>query len=104
MRKLPIPPDCHSADQAIELISGWIVDQKLQCSLYPSVFEKNPENWGVLLADAARHISRALEEEAGMDKDEVLSMIWKKMNESWNDPWEEFDGDHVEWPTTDDEA
>lgn len=38
-RELPVPDDTHDAEEAIELIRGWLIDKRLICSLLPTAFE-----------------------------------------------------------------
>ena len=97
MRKLPIPPNTKNDENSIELIRGWIINQKLECSIFPSVWQDEPETWGILIADIARHVASALEKDTGKNKNEILESIKKTIDKEWNSPWEEYEGDFVDW-------
>jgi hypothetical protein len=75
IKELPIPPDAHTAKQAVEIFRAWIIDGPLQCSLFPTVWKDDPSTWGMLLADAASHIANALQEECGLDRETILQSI-----------------------------
>jgi hypothetical protein len=87
-RELPIPPDTVAAKEAIELFRGWLIDDQLQCSLFPTAFP-DPAVWGMLLADAARHIANALAENEVMDRETALAAIASKFAEEMQSPSDE---------------
>lgn len=62
MTELPVPPDAGTVPDARELLRAWLIDDTLQCSLRPDVFE-DPSTWGAVLADLGRHVARALHEQ-----------------------------------------
>ena len=74
-----IPPDAHTADEAHEILRGWLIDRRLQCSLLPGAFPE-PFGWGILLADVAHHIADALAESDGADRATVLRDIARAFN------------------------
>lgn len=96
MRELPIPPDAESAGQAVEVARGWIVDNKLQCSLFPTIWADTPEVWGILLADFAAHISDAIAAESDMSREEVHRIISKRLLAELDLPSAEHKGDFVD--------
>ena len=96
MRELPIPPDAPKATQAIEVFRGWIIDGGLHCSLFPTIWEKTPEVWGMLLADAARHVANAIAEETGADSAAVFSNIKTALENELHDPSDEHEGQFSE--------
>jgi len=98
-RELTIPPDANLAEEAVELFRGRIIDQKLQCSIFPSIWKDNPGTWGILLADVARHISSAVENEFGIDKRETLEEIKRVLDQEWLSEWDEYEGDFIENPS-----
>lgn len=95
-RELPVPPDAEQADQAIEVFRGWIVDGGLQCSLFPTVWKKTPEVWGILLADAARHVADAIAKESGIGSSEIFSAIRNKLVAELEDPSAEHEGQFID--------
>ncbi len=96
MHELQIPPDAHTAEQAVEVARGWIIDNELQCSLFPSVWADNPEVWGILLADFAAHVSDAIAAETDMSREQVHRIISKKLIEELELPSAEHTGDFVD--------
>ena len=56
-----------------EVLRAVIADGNLQVSLRRAFDE--PEAWGVLLADVARHIGRIYALEAGMREDDVVEKV-----------------------------
>ena len=96
MRELPIPPDAQDARQAIEVARGWIVDDRLQCSLFPSIWKETPEVWGILLADFLSHIAQALANETALTEEQLRHMISKRLIDELNAPTAEHTGDFVD--------
>ncbi len=99
MRELPIPPDARTAEQAVEIARGWIVDGMLQCSLFPSIWAETPEVWGILLADFLSHIAHALAQETDMTSEQLRRIISKKLIDELGTPTTEHTGnfvDHIE--------
>ncbi len=75
-RELPAPEQAETAEQATEVIRGWIIDDALHCSLSPKAFEA-PADWGRFLADVLELLSNAIADETGTDRAEILSTIKK---------------------------
>ena len=98
MRELSIPPDAHSTQDAVELIRSWIIDGKLQCSLFPTIWADRPETWGVLLADVAHHVSNAASAQGRYTKQQILSSIAARFASEIAAPTDEHEGDFVERP------
>jgi hypothetical protein len=74
MSELPTPPDAANDPTAMEVLRAWLIGDALHCSLDAGVFE-DPASWGAVLADLARHISRALQESDGSDPQATLRAI-----------------------------
>jgi hypothetical protein len=96
MRELPIPPDAKQAQQAIEIARGWILDNRLQCSLFPTIWKDTPEVWGILLADFLSHIAQAIASESELTRDQVRGIITKRLLAELNAPTAEHTGDFVD--------
>lgn len=75
MRELPIPLEAETAKQADEILRGWIINQRLFCSLRPAFWAEEPEAWGILLADVFQHVCDSLHQETGKDKTELKNTI-----------------------------
>jgi hypothetical protein len=70
-----VPPDAEAAEQAVELLRGWIIDGQPQYVLFPTAWKDDLPSWGRFLADTARHVTNAIAEETGRDPSEILETI-----------------------------
>jgi hypothetical protein len=95
-RELPVPPDADNAEQAIEVARGWIVDNRLQCSLFPTLWRETPEVWGILLADFMSHIAQALARETDLTEDQLRHIISKRLIDEINAPSAVHEGDFID--------
>jgi Domain of unknown function (DUF5076) len=80
-KSLPIPAPAKRDPQSVEMMRTWIAEGRVHVALNIGFWEQ-PERgvderdaWGVLLADLARHIANAHEEEYGRDPRETLVAI-----------------------------
>ena len=96
MQELPLPPDAHDAEQAVEVARGWIVDKRLQCSLLPTIWKETPEVWGILLADFMSHVTQAIAKETDLTEEQARNIISKKLIDELSAPTAEHTGDFVE--------
>ena len=69
----PIPPDAIARDDAVEVLRAFIVDGGLSIS-FTRAFD-DPEMWGMLLVDIARHAARVYEREGVMSEADALASI-----------------------------
>ena len=60
-------------DDAIEVLRAFVVDGGLSIA-FTRAFEE-PDMWGLLLVDIARHAARAYARESGYTEDEALTRI-----------------------------
>jgi hypothetical protein len=60
--------------QAVELLRAWVVGQELHCSLDAGAFP-DADTWGVVLADLARYVARALKDQEGKDEAATLQAV-----------------------------
>jgi hypothetical protein len=74
MSELTAPPDAAGDPNAVELLRAWLVGDTLQCSLRADVFE-DPASWGAVLADLARHVASAVQQDSGADLEATLRLI-----------------------------
>ncbi|EKU99437.1 hypothetical protein Lepto7375DRAFT_1480 [Leptolyngbya sp. PCC 7375] len=96
MNELPIPPDAEDANVAIEIARGWIVDDRLQCSILPTIWKDTPEVWGILLADLLSHVCDALASETDMTRDQLHRIITKKLIDEIGEPTDKHSGDFID--------
>jgi Domain of unknown function (DUF5076) len=72
-KEQPLPPDVMGRDDATEVLRAFVVDGGLSIA-FTRAFEE-PDMWGLLLVDIARHAARAFARESDYTEDEVLSRI-----------------------------
>ncbi len=72
-REQPLPPDVMGREDATEVLRAFVVDGGLSIA-FTRAFEE-PDMWGLLLVDIARHAARAYAREAEFTEDEALSRI-----------------------------
>jgi hypothetical protein len=68
-----LPPDVIGRDDAVEVLRAFVVDGGLSIA-FMRAFEE-PEMWGMLLVDIARHAARVYEREGVCSYEEALARI-----------------------------
>ena len=91
MKELQVPAPAIEDENAIEMARVWIAQRGLHCSLKVGTYVENsnvPEEkpWGILLADIARHVARALEGGYSMDGAAVLKGIRESFENELSKP------------------
>ncbi len=74
MKELFVPAAACRDVNSVEVLRVWIAGQGLHVSLLAGAWE-DPETWGILLADLARHIVNAYGQEALLDPADTLLRI-----------------------------
>jgi hypothetical protein len=69
--ELKIPAKAETADRAFELARIWTADGGQHVSLATGLW-RDPADWGLALADVARHIASAYEQTDGIPAAEAL--------------------------------
>ena len=72
-REQPLPPDVIGRDDATEVLRAFVVDGGLSIA-FTRAFEE-PDMWGLLLVDIARHAARAYAQESSYTEEEALARI-----------------------------
>jgi hypothetical protein len=72
-KEQPLPPDVIDRDDATEVLRAFVVDGGLSIA-FTRAFEE-PDMWGLLLVDIARHAARAFARESSFTEDEALTRI-----------------------------
>src|SRR3982750_1928636 len=72
-KEQPLPPDVVGRDDAIEVLRAFVLDGGLSIA-FTRAFEE-PDMWGLLLVDIARHASRAYARESAYTEQEALKRI-----------------------------
>jgi uncharacterized protein DUF5076 len=68
-----LPPDVMGRDNAIEVLRAFVLDGGLSIA-FTRAFEE-PDMWGLLLVDVARHAARAYARESEYTEEEALARI-----------------------------
>ncbi|MBU6458529.1 MAG: DUF5076 domain-containing protein [Bradyrhizobium sp.] len=72
-REQPLPPDVIGRDDATEVLRAFVLDGGLSIA-FQRAFEE-PDMWGLLLVDIARHAARAYSRESSYSEEEALARI-----------------------------
>lgn len=96
MKTLVIPPAAQRDEKAVQMLSAWIAEKGLHCSLNVGMWEENgrPEApaWGILLADAVRHIANALQEQYGHPAPDTVAAILESLHGELGEPTSQVTG------------
>jgi len=100
MNERPIPAAALRDNDSVEMLRVWIAEQKLHCSLKIGMYRETmnvPEEtaWGVILADATRHIAKAMEEKYAVNQSDVIKKIRDKFLQELGDPTSDAKGEFV---------
>jgi hypothetical protein len=83
-KEQPIPPDALTRDDAVEVLRAFVVDGGLSIS-FTRAFD-DPQMWGMLLVDVARHAARVYATEGVMDEADALAAIVDMFEAELSDP------------------
>ena len=72
-KEQPLPPDVIGRDDATEVLRAFVVDGGLSIA-FTRAFEE-PDMWGLLLVDIARHAARAYARESAYTEEEALARV-----------------------------
>jgi hypothetical protein len=72
-KEQPLPPDVMGRDAAIEVLRAFVVDGGLSIA-FQRAFEE-PDMWGMLLVDIARHAARVYAREGDYTEEDALRRI-----------------------------
>jgi hypothetical protein len=79
MHTLVIPPAAQRDDQAVQMLSAWVAERGLHCTLNIGHFHAQGHNeasaWGTLLADVVRHIANAMQSEHGATAEQTIQAV-----------------------------
>lgn len=78
------PPGAYGGAGAFEILRAWVVNGGLQVSM-KKVWDE-PDPWGVLLVDLARHASRAYAAEKVCSFEEAMAKIRALLEAEWARP------------------
>ena len=83
-KEQPLPPDVIGREEATEVLRAFVVDGGLSIA-FQRAFEE-PEMWGLLLVDIARHAARAYARESDYSEEEALERILEMFEAEINRP------------------
>jgi Domain of unknown function (DUF5076) len=90
MKPLVVPPAAQRDEHSIQMLSAWIAEKGLHCTLNIGFFEANgrdePGSWGLLLADLIRHIGNARQEEHGIEADHTVRAVLQALEAEMEHP------------------
>ncbi|AMP39297.1 DUF5076 domain-containing protein [Ralstonia solanacearum] len=97
LNQLPIPEAALRDTDAVEMLRMWIAEHGLHCSLKIGRYHETTEipkarAWGIILADAARHVANAMESEYSLDAAATLQGIIDSLLDELNAPTSEATG------------
>ena len=72
-KEQPLPPDVIGRDDAIEVLRAFVLDGGLSIA-FTRAFDE-PDMWGLLLVDIARHAARAYAQESSYTEAEALARV-----------------------------
>lgn len=72
-REQPLPPDVIGREDATEVLRAFVIDGGLSIA-FTRAFEE-PDMWGLLIVDIARHAARAYARESAFTEEEALRRI-----------------------------
>ena len=72
-KEQPLPPDVVGRDDATEVLRAFVLDGGLSIA-FTRAFEE-PDVWGLLLVDIARHAARAYARDGDYTEEEALERI-----------------------------
>jgi hypothetical protein len=88
-QELPRPATLDQAQRAMEIARIWIVDGDQHVVLSQNLWH-DPANWGLMLADLARHVANAYEAQ-GQAREGVLRRIRAAFEAEWSHPTDKRD-------------
>ena len=99
MKEMTVPDAAKRDSKSVEMLRVWIAEQGLHCSIKFGIYEGSgiaeEDAWGTILADAARHLARALDLHVPGQHPDALVKIRAKFLEELDDPTSPVRGDFV---------
>ena len=90
MRTLVIPPAAQRDENAVQMLTAWIAEEGLHCTLNVGMWQaegrSEAKSWGILLADVIRHLSNAIEEHQGTNRDLVTNQVVQALLKELDNP------------------
>ena len=97
MKPLDPPPTIEGDPNATEMLRLWIAHHKLNVAINIGSYQESGHDeaqaWGVILADFAKHVSRALHQRYGHDPDETIEKIRELFLAELTEPTSAIEGE-----------
>jgi Domain of unknown function (DUF5076) len=96
MQTLVVPPAAQRDEKSIQMLSAWIAEKGLHCTLNIGFFDGKGRDeagsWGILLADLVRHIGNAWQDERGIRAEATVAAILQVLEAELESPTSEVPG------------
>lgn len=89
--QLVIPDAAKDDSHSFELLRVWVANKGQHVSLRAGVWN-DPAAWGIMLADLARHVANAYQQDAGLDHSKTLRRIKNALDVELASPTDEPSG------------
>ena len=97
MRTLVLPPAAQRDEDAIQMLSAWIAENGLHCTLNIGMWKEQglnePDAWGILLADVVRHVASAIQQDSGSPAANAIEAVVASLLKELDDPTSKVNGD-----------
>jgi len=85
-------PDVATKDRnSFEVLRVWVANKGQHVSLRTGLWD-DPAAWGIMLADLARHVANAYQQDAGLDRLKSLQRIKTALDAELGSPTDEPSG------------
>jgi len=96
MKPLIVPPAAQRDEGSVQMLSAWIAEKGLHCSINIGMWQDNEQNesaaWGILLADTVRHIANAMHDQYGHARADTISAILDSLDTELGGPTSGVEG------------
>jgi len=90
LKTLVIPPAAQRDDRSVQMISAWIAERGMHCTMNIGFFDgqghQEAKAWGILLADVIRHLGNAWTEERGVPPQETVAAVLQALTTELEEP------------------
>ena len=91
IRDLPVPEAVAADARAVEVFRAWVAGGGLICAVRPTAW-KDSIAWGIVLADAARHVANAISDQSGDEPSATVTKIREMFDRELDKPTDEPTG------------
>lgn len=99
MNERPVPEAAQRDNNSVEMLRVWIAEKGLHCSIKVGMYQESglareEKAWGIVLADAARHLSMALEKFYDANAEDALQAVKTSFLRELDKPTSKLTGDN----------